>query len=93
MRVIPVWEQEPRWSAGMEPVLCQNIQCIPVEDRVPIRTRFGMTDMDAHGGAADVLASECADFPNAKSGGIQERKDRFVLEVGKRMDKSPGFFL
>ena len=52
-----------------------------------------MTDMDAHGGAADVLISERADFTNAKPGGIHERKDCFVLGVGKRMNKSPGFFL
>ena len=91
--VIPVGEQEPRWSAGMEPVLCQDIQRIPGEDRIPVRTHFGIADMDAHGGAADVLVSECADFTNAKSSGIHERKDRFVLEVGKRMNKSPGFFL
>ena len=48
--IIPAGEEEPRWSAGMEPVLSQDIQGIPGEDRIPVRTRFGMTDMDAHGG-------------------------------------------
>lgn len=91
--ILPVGEEEPRWPAGMEPVLSEDIQGIPGEDRIPVRTRFGMTDMDAHGGAADVLISERADFTNAKPGGIHERKDCFVLGVGKRMNKSPGFFL
>ena len=52
--ILTVGEEEPRWPAGMEPVLSEDIQGIPGEDRIPVRTRFGMTDMDAHGGAADV---------------------------------------
>lgn len=44
-RVILVGEQETRWSSGMEPVLCQNVQGILRKDSVPVGTCFGMADM------------------------------------------------
>lgn len=91
--VIPVGEQEPHWPAGMEPVLCQDIQGILGKDSIPVGTCFGMADMYTHGRAADIFGAESADFPNPKAGGIHESQQGFMLKVGKRLDKIPNFFL
>lgn len=91
--VILVGEQKPPWPAGMEPVLCQDIQGIPGKEGIPVRTGFGMADMYAHGRPADILVAEGADFADPKPGRIQEREYRLVLEVGKRLDKIPDLFL
>lgn len=91
--VIPVREEEPHRLAGMEPVLCQDIQGIPGKDGITVETCLGMTDMYAHGGPADILVAEGAGFANPESGRIQERENRLVLEVGKRLDKIPDLIL
>ena len=91
--VVLVGEQKSPWPAGMEPVLCQDIQGIPGKDGIPVRTGFGMTDMYAHGRTADILIAERADLTNPEPGRIQERQDRLVLKIGKRLDKKPDLFL
>lgn len=91
--IITVREEESHGSAGMEPVLCQDIQCILGKDGITVRTCLGMTDMYAHGRAADILVAEGAGFANPQPGRIQERKNRLVLEVGKRLDKIPDLIL
>lgn len=91
--IITVREEESHGSAGMEPVLCQDIQGIPGKDGIPVRTGFGMTDMYAHGRTADILIAERADLTNPEPGRIQERQDRLVLKIGKRLDKKPDLFL
>ena len=91
--VVLVGEQKCPWPAGMEPVLCQDIQGIPGKDGIPVRTGFGMTDMYAHGRTADILIAERADLTNPEPGRIQERQDRLVLKIGKRLDKKPDLFL
>ena len=81
--IITVREEESHGPAGMEPVLCQDIQCIPGKDGITVRTCLGMRDMYAHGRAADILVAEGAGFA----------KNRLVLEVGKRLDKIPDLIL
>ena len=93
LRVILVGEEKSSWPAGMEPVLGQDIEGIPGKNGIAVRTGFGMTDMDAHGRAADILITESTGFPNPQPGRIQEREYRLVLEVGKRLDKIPDLFL
>lgn len=71
----------------------QDIEGIPGKDGKTVRTCFGMADMDAHGGTADILITEGTDFPHPKAGRIHKRKNRLMFKVGKGLDEIPGFLL
>ncbi len=70
--VIAVREEEAGRLAGKEPVLGEDIQSIVREDGVTVRACFGMADMDAHGGAADVVVAEGTNFADAEACGIHK---------------------
>jgi len=93
VRVLSVGKKEPHWLSGLEPVLCEDVQGIPGKDGIPVRTRFGMADMYAHGRTADILISEGADFPNPKTGRIHEGQNSFMFQIRKRPDKQPDILL
>lgn len=93
VRMDPVWKEPAAWPAINEPVIGQDIQCPGGEECIPVRAGLGMADMDAHGRTADIFIAEGADFPDAQPRGIHECEDGLMFTVGKRLDKSPGFFL
>ena len=91
--MVPFREEPAGWFSKSEPVVRKDLQCQGRENGIPVRPGFGMADMDPHGGTADILIAQGADFADTKPGGIHEGEDRFMLEVGKGLDKIPGIFL
>ena len=87
------WKEIAPWPAIGEPVVGEQVKGSFGKDGITVRTCLGMTDMYAHGRAADILVAEGAGFANPQPGRIQERKNRLVLEVGKRLDKIPDLIL
>lgn len=93
IRAIHFWEQPAGRPAMREPVGSKDLQGKGGKDGIAVRTRLGMADMDAHGGAGNVLIAEGTDLADTEASGIHEGEDRLVFEVGKGVDKIPGFFL
>lgn len=70
VRMITVGKEEAVRPAVLEPVLCQDIQCIFGKNGKTVGAVLGRSDMDAHGGTADVFITElgdaCIDRPVGK---------------------------
>ena len=70
VRMITVGKEEAVRPAALEPVLCQDIQCIFGKNGKTVGAVLGRSDMDAHGGTADVFITElgdaCIDRPVGK---------------------------
>ena len=91
--MVPFGEEPAGRFSKSEPVVRKDLQCQGRQNGVPVRPSLRMADMDPHGGPADILIAQGTDFADPKPGGIHEREDRFMLEVGKGLDKIPGIFL
>lgn len=65
-------------TAG-KPVRGEDIQCQRGKQGIAVGAGFGMADMNAHGGAADIVVAQGADLANPESGGIKEGQDCFVF--------------
>jgi len=91
--IVMLWEKPSAGLTIREPVLRKNLQSQRGKDGITVRACFGMADVDAHGGAADILITEGADFTNPEPCGIHQGQDGLMLEVGKSLDKIPYLLL
>lgn len=93
VRIVPFWEKPSAGLAIREPVIRKDLESQRGEDGIAVRTRFGMADVDAHVGAADILITEGTDFADAEPSGVHEGQDGLMLEIRKSLDKIPYLLL
>lgn len=91
--IVLFWEKPSAGLAIREPVIRKDLQGQRGKDGIAVRTCFGMADVDAHGGAADILITEGADFADPESRGVHQGQDGLMLEIGKSLDKIPYLLL
>ena len=80
-------------SAGIKPVVCEDIQCFLGKNGITVRTVLGMRYMDPHIFTFDITVTEVTDFPYPEPGRVHEGDHGFGFYVRKRRDKKVGFFL
>lgn len=85
------WKEPAGGSAAAQPVLGEDVQCMPGKDSITVRTVFAMSDMDTHAGAADIFITEMADFPDAEAGGIKKGCHSLLFEIGHRGNEGENF--
>lgn len=80
----PLFRKEPvSWFSISKPILCEQVKSGFRQDGIAVLPGLGMTDMDAHVFAVDILIAETAEYMTAT----------MVFKVRRRRNEVPGVFL
>lgn len=89
-----LFREKPAPGASIsKPVLCKEEEGSLREDGKAVLASFGLSDVDTHMCAVNILITEAADFTDTQAGGIHKSGHGLLLEVGHGRDKTPDFIL
>lgn len=78
-----LFREKPAPGASIsKPVLCEEVQGGLREDGKAVLPGFGLSDVDTHVFAVNILITEKANFTDTQAGGIHESSHGLLLEVG-----------